>query len=293
MVRPSIVFLIPYFGKWPFWMPFFLESCRHNPDIDWRFFTDCGIPPDAPPNVRFHELSFTDYCTQVSDRLGIAFAPTSPYKLCDLKPALGLVHADEIAPYDFWGFSDIDLVYGDLRAYFTADRLVRYNLLSTHERRVSGHLCLIRNTPTMLNLFKRVPQWQALLSSTQHFGFDEGAYSRLFIHFKKWPRPLRKLLSLRNPLWRQSEFIEAYSTPYGRLAWHDGSFEFPDHWQWCQGKLTNSQDGDRPFPYFHFIGWKGRDDWQTEAANNTLADPSLPKQACWYVTTTGFKVCTP
>lgn len=293
MSPPSIIFLIPYFGKWPFWMPFFLESCRHNPDIDWLFFTDCGVPADAPANVRFHETSFADYCAYVTQQLGISFHPDSPYKLCDLKPALGLVHAADIAAYDFWGFSDIDLVYGDLRAYFTADRLAKHRLLSTHARRISGHLCLLRNTPEMLNCFKQVPDWQEMLSSNQHFGFDERAYTQLFIHFKKWPTKLRKLLSLSNPLWRQSEFIEAYSTPYGRLAWHDGSFNFPEYWRWKQGKLSNSQDGERNFPYFHFIGWKERSDWRAEACKNSTSDPTLPKADSWVVTPQGFKRCAP
>jgi hypothetical protein len=152
---------------------------------------------------------------------------------------------------------------------------------------------LLRNRPQWVNLFKSVPGWQQKLASPAHLGFDEGAYSRLFVGFKNWPRPLQRLLSKTNPRWRCSEFREAHTTPYGRVPWHDGSFNFPEHWQWQRGKLTNSQDGERQFPYFHFIGWKQRDDWQAEAAKNTLTDSSLPKQNCWRVTTTGFKGCTP
>lgn len=287
----KILFVVPYFGKWPFWMTFFLESCRYNPDIDWLFLTDCGTPKDAPENVRFVATTFKAYCQSVSEKLGISFTPDSPYKLCDLKPALGEVHADALSGYDFWGFSDIDLIYGDLRNYFTPARLERHDVLSTHERRISGHLCLLRNTPEIRSLFRQVPNWQEKLESREHFGFDEGAFSRLFVRFKKWPRPLRRLLSLTNPLWRRSEFIEACTTPYGRVPWHDGSFNFPSHWCWKRGKLTNSADGPRAFPYFHFIGWKQRTDWCSEAEQNSLADSALPKSGCWHITTTGFRAC--
>ena len=181
MTAPRLLFLIPYFGRWPFWMPFFLQSCRYNPDVKWVFFTDCGIPAEAPSNVQFRSISFAEYCAKVSARLGIEFQPRSPYKLCDLKPALGYVHADELEGFDFWGFSDIDLVYGDLRAYFTIDRLQRFDLLSTHERRVSGHLCLLRNTARMREALMQVPGWQANLSSVEHNAIDEAAYRRLFI----------------------------------------------------------------------------------------------------------------
>lgn len=115
MNRSRICLLIPYFGRWPFWMPFFLRTCKRNADIDWLFFSDCGVPDDLPNNVRIIPISFADYCQLVSERLGISFKPDNPYKLCDIKPALGHIHADHLDGFDFWGFSDIDLIYGDLR----------------------------------------------------------------------------------------------------------------------------------------------------------------------------------
>lgn len=59
-------------------MPFFLESCRRNADIDWLLFSDCGTPPDLPPNVTVEAMTFGDYCELVSKRLGIEFAPGRP-----------------------------------------------------------------------------------------------------------------------------------------------------------------------------------------------------------------------
>lgn len=118
-VSPSICFVIPYFGRWPFWMPLFLESCRLNSDIDWLLFSDCGEPEHLPPNVRIEPIDYASYCAWVSQRLGIPFAPANPYKLCDLKPALGYIHEDRLRGYDFWAFGDLDVLYGRLREYFT------------------------------------------------------------------------------------------------------------------------------------------------------------------------------
>src|SRR5690606_36024203 len=88
--------LIPYFGSWPSWFPFFLRSCAENPGVEWVLFSDCGTPTPCPSNVRIVEISFTDYCGLVSERLGIDFAPLSSRKLCDIKPALAEVHADHL-----------------------------------------------------------------------------------------------------------------------------------------------------------------------------------------------------
>lgn len=256
MSAPSIRFLIPYFGKWPAWMPFFVESCRWNPTIEWFFYTDCGPIPNCPDNIRVRMMSFDQYCNHVSSVLGIKFRPDSPYKLCDLKPAYGYIHQDDLDGVDFWAFGDIDVVYGDLRAYFTEERLSKKDIFSTHSRRISGHLCLVRNTPEFNSAFKKIPNWQELYSANEHFAADEGAFSRLFLRHKNLPEALAHVLSLTYRFYRRAEFVESFSTPDGNVPWIDGGFNFPGKWRWRQGKLQTAENPKRCFPYLHFFVWK-------------------------------------
>jgi hypothetical protein len=278
---------MPYFGRWPFWMPFFLESCRKNPSIDWLFFSDCGIPEFVPDNVRIQSVSFKDYCTFVAQRLNIPFMPDTPYKLCDIKPAYGFIHADQLQDYDFWAFGDIDVIYGQLRAYFTDARLARRDLLSTHARRVSGHLCLIRNTPRMNMLFRRIPNWQELCSNIKHQHLDESAFSRLFLWRKNFPKPLFNLVGKLNPLRRASEFTEAYSTPYMSVPWTDGTKVFPQYWFWREGHLTTDRDGVCEFPYLHFLHWK-KHTWESPLLSTESAH-KLVRQSNWRISADGFE----
>ena len=270
MSHPSIVLLIPYFGRWPAWFEFFLHSCRFNHDIQWLFYTDCDVPKNAPSNIKFHRISFSEYKYFVSERLGINFQPDSPYKLCDLKPALGYIHAEDIDGYDYWGFSDIDLVYGNLREYFTAERLSKYDLLSTHSRRVSGHFCLMRNTGKMRNAFKLIKNWQQRLADNEHYALDEGAFSRIFIKHKNLPLPLFNLLAKFNPWRRRSEFVEAFTTPNAGVAWDDGSYNFPTVWYWNAGRVSNDLRADKSYPYFHFFEWKTLWENQKSDFNNSM-----------------------
>lgn len=39
-----VAIIIPYFGKWPVWMDFYLYTCSRQQNVDFLFFTDCGIP---------------------------------------------------------------------------------------------------------------------------------------------------------------------------------------------------------------------------------------------------------
>jgi hypothetical protein len=285
---PRICFLIPYFGRWPFWMPLFLESCRMNSDIDWQFFSDCGIPTNLPGNVRIQSIGYSDYCALVAHRLEIAFQPENPYKLCDIKPALGHIHEDHLVGYDFWAFGDIDLIYGQLRDYFTDQRLFRYDLISNHARRISGHLTLIRNTPRMCQAFMHIPNWRQRFCGP-HQALDEGAFTRIFLWRKNFPKPLFKFVGLFNPWRRSSDFREVYSTPNAGIAWTDGSKDFPRRWFWRKGHLSNDKDVGREFPYLHFLAWKKRD-WLAFAEPTLETMIALAGQPCWQISTSGFEV---
>ncbi|NMF88373.1 DUF6625 family protein [Aromatoleum petrolei] len=284
---PSICFVVPYFGRWPFWMPFFVESCRANPTLDWLIFSDCGPIPDCPPNVRVVETAYEDYCARVAHALGIPFAPQNPYKLCDVKPAFGYIHAEELRGYDFWAFGDLDLVWGDLRAYFTAERLASKDLFATHARRVSGHCCLVRNTKDLRELFFRMRDWQRRMSDPTHHALDEGAFSRIFIRYKNLPDRVAHLPRLLNAWYRRAEFVEAFSTPGAKVAWVDGGFDFPQRWFWERGRLSNDRDGDRIFPYLHFVVWK-KHAWKSLPVPDSTSLAALAASGRWAVDAGGF-----
>lgn len=292
--RPSICFVIPYFGQWPFWFPLFLESCRHNSDINWLIYSDCGTPNNTPDNVQIIATEFSTYCDRVSRTLGISFSPATPYKLCDLKPALGLIHEAELKGFDFWAFGDLDVIYGNIRQHFSTDRLAHHELFVTHARRVSGHCCLFRNTALMREAFANVPDWRQLLANPKHQWFDESAFSRLFIRWKNWPDNLRRIVKPFGRWTRVIDNLEAFSTPNARVPWIDGTCNFPAEWTWRQGRLTNSDDGNREFPYLHFVAWKK---WWAE---NAMVLPSfalmqdLAATDCWHMSRErGFYHCAP
>lgn len=286
---PSIIIIIPYFGKWPFWMPFFIESCRANPNINWLLLGDCAVLEDLPNNVEQRFFAFVDYCAFVSECLGINFNPSNPYKLCDLKPALGFIHAEDVAGYDFWGFSDLDLIYGDLRSYFSDERLRKYKVLSTHERRISGHFCLLRNEPELNSLFWKIPDFVRRAEDPKNHALDEGGFSRIFLWRKNFPKPLFELVGLFNRWRRVAEFEEAFSTPNGIRPWTDGTQDYPAYWVWRNGRLQNAKDGDRQFPYLHFLVWKK--DWQQSSQPMSYEQAQvLASRRNWRIDRDGFHI---
>ncbi len=243
--------MLTWFGEWPAWTRLFLESCRHNSTVDWLLITDCGEPPDLPANVKLFETTFADYHDLVGRRLGIRPQWSDPYKLCDLKPALGYIHADALAGYDYWGFGDLDVIYGDIRAILTPD-LLDCDLLSSHTGIVAGHFCVLRHSPEMLAAFMRVRGWRARLARDVHCSFDEQIFSRLFLPVD-WRRPWRRL---QTPWLGGAQFVEQFSTSIPPLPFLPGAANYPTKWFWRDGKLTNDVGGEREFLYVHFSHWQ-------------------------------------
>lgn len=234
-------------------------------------------------------LGFEDYANKVSKSLNINFSPNNPYKICDIRPAFGVIHEDDIKGYDFWAFGDLDLIFGDFRAFFSEFFLEGRDLISTHERRVSGHCCLVRNNERMNNAFRMIPDWAKRFCNQQHEALDEGAFSRIFIRHKNWPSWLYRIASKFNPWYRRALFVEAYSTPDAKVAWVDGSRNFPKRWFWREGVLTNDRDGERSFPYVHFLVWKGRE-WKQLPESTFVEYSCIAQQPAWQVSARGFEL---
>ena len=264
-VCSKVTLVINYFGEWPFWFEFFLESCKRNKDYRWLIYTDCEIPRSIPDNVKFFSITFKEYCELVSNKIGINFAPERAYKLCDIKPALGLIHEDDIGESPFWGYTDIDVIYGDLNTFFTKDKMERYDVLASGSRRIWGFLCLIRNSHKAKRLFQIVSNWKDIFEDKDHYAFDEKHFSDLFVKHKNFPPCLRNLLNKCYTNTRKVSFEEAWSNPGWKHGWIDGTNDFPDEWYWGSGQLTNSKD-DRVFPYLHFIEWK-KNEWKNIDGN--------------------------
>ncbi len=270
-MKPWLIMLVLYFGRWPEWIDLFVESCKWNPSVRWRLYTDCGEPENKADNVDYVHLSFEDYKALVRARLGIAFDPSTPYKLCDLRPCFAYIHERDVADFPFFGWGDIDVVYGNIRAFYTADVLARANVLSTHPERLSGHFAVLRNTRALKHAFERIPNYRTLLEQADHASMDEADFSEVFLPSAK-PRGFRRMIDYFDPCRRGLVFVEQHSTVLSPRKWHDGTMNYPQKWFWRRGRLTNERDGEREFLYLHFMRWQS-DRW--------ISDPPSPGEAAW------------
>lgn len=184
------VIIQPYFGKFPIWIDLFLYSCGKNPNVDFVFFTDCKLYENMEKydNVRFVKITFTEYCRLVSEKLNIDFTPKNTYKLCDLKPFLGIVHNDIISQYDCWGYCDIDLVLGDLNILLS--KMEKFDIISTHRDRCSGHFTLIKSKSKYTKSCFKIWRWKYKLKCEDNKCLDEDDLTGVVSWFLRYQEPI-------------------------------------------------------------------------------------------------------
>jgi hypothetical protein len=248
MQMPLLLFA-QWFGPWPAWIEFFVESCKWNPEIDWLILTDQDPPENRAPNVRYRKLSFADQKALIAQAIGLDLSHVKPLKLCDLKPTLGHVFTADTEGYRNYGHCDIDLIFGDIRSFYTDALLAKYEVLSTHGDRLSGHLAVLRNNAFNKTAFRRIKGWRRKVMDPQTHGIDEYRFGNVFVRPPAW----RRLTERRVP----ALFEERYTTPLTRMPWIDGSRNYPTRWYWRNGKLTAEGYENREFIYIHFMNWKG------------------------------------
>ena len=169
-----ILFVITYMGAYPWYFPYFLHSCRFNPTIDFLLLTDNNDPDlELPPNVKLIPYSMEQFKADAAKVLGFEVAVESGYKLCDFKPAYGHIFSDFIKEYDFWGYCDVDVIFGNIRAFMTDELLDEYDIISARHDYLTGCFALYRNNPFMRELFQQSKDYRKVFTDPRNFFFDE------------------------------------------------------------------------------------------------------------------------
>lgn len=170
----TIAIIICYIGKLPWYFSYFLHTCKYNSSIDFFVITDNAmINGLLPANVRVINLSQTEISKIASERLHFNVAIITGYKLCDFKPAYGFLFFEMIKDYDYWGYADIDVVFGDIRSFITDQILIEHDLITVRHDYLTGYFQVFRNNKKMRTLFMRSKDYKKVFQSDSHFCFDE------------------------------------------------------------------------------------------------------------------------
>lgn len=201
-MKNSICFIIPYFGDFPSYFDLFLESCKYNDGFDWIILTDNKECYNYPKNVKKIEITFEECKNFIQNRFkDFTISLDTPKKLCDYKPAYGYIFKDYLKGYGFWGYCDIDLIFGDLKKFITDDILEQYDRLFS-----LGHLSLYRNNKDINEMFMR--------KINNQYKYKEIYQYKYMCVFDEWSKYSINYIFLENNINIYSKDIIADIAPY-------------------------------------------------------------------------------
>lgn len=134
----KVLLFFPHFGQLPPQYHAWRASALRNPDIDFLFFTDCDV--ESAKNIIVQKMTLDDFRQAVQSKFDFPITLDRPYKICDFRPAFAYIFTDLVKGYDFWGWGDLDVVYGDIRHFITDEVLASHKMISGW-----GHLTLYHN----------------------------------------------------------------------------------------------------------------------------------------------------
>lgn len=173
-VQKSIAILTCWSGNYPWYFPYFLHSCSYNPTLDFYIITDSQQPIyNKPENVIIIYKTLDEIKLVANEKLGFFVSIDNPYKLNDFKPAYGFLFPEIIKGYDFWGHSDLDIIYGDIREFLNDEMLTQYDFVSLRHDYTTGCFCLYRNNEKINTFFMRSKDYKLVMSNSPHYCFDE------------------------------------------------------------------------------------------------------------------------
>jgi len=168
----KVCFIVPYFGSVPPAFPLFINSLTDRP-LDVLFFSDIDKPHGLPGNIHWNHMTFGELKSLIGSKLNMEITLNNPYKLCDFRPAFGVVFEEYIKPYQFWGSIDTDTIVGDFGKFITDERLNSIDIYSGVKEYLSGSLFLVRNNAYCNTIFNKSKDLEKIFTTEEYLGFDE------------------------------------------------------------------------------------------------------------------------
>lgn len=163
-----------YIGKLPDISRVWIKSCGYNKDFDFVLITDDKVENiTIPPNLKIINYTLTEFKNKCQKAFNFPIELSNSYKLCDYRVVIGDVFKEELKKYEWWGFCDIDLIFGDLKKYITDEMLNLYQRIGMY-----GHLTLFKNCKEMNELYKKdgsIFNYKEVFSNKHNYIFDETA----------------------------------------------------------------------------------------------------------------------
>lgn len=251
---PRVAFIIPYIGAWPRWSQLFFESCRFNTNVDVILLCQAGPPFALTGNVRVAKMTRAEIIGRLEKVTGLSLGNMGVHKISDLKPFYGLAFADLLNGYTFWGYCDVDMMFGSLGKLLTDEFLKSIDLFTAHNEYFMGHFTILRNIQAINRLCFEIENWKECCLAPAAVHVDEQLFAeavRKNPHLR-WKKPSNLSDELKGSFAR---FGITFAF-FGEVAYLQPSDNPVVRWEKGSCYFENSNGRVTEVLYVHFMGTK-------------------------------------
>lgn len=240
----KIAIVVTWFGSLPEYFPAWLKSAEKNPTIDFYCFFDHNFSTDAQ-NIYLIKTTMEKEIERVSKATGEKILIKNSYKFCDLRAFFGVAYREYIKDYGFWGYCDIDMVFGNLRAFLTDSVLKKYDRFYEW-----GYLSVFRNDDRMNHLIdmeggiykkNEIFRGKAKCTPEEHYG-------------------LHRISKLNNIKWYTEKNFADFYIPYSSFLLNQRRNYEKQAFYWEDGKVYQAyvEESNVKLEELAFLHWQKR-----------------------------------
>lgn len=163
-------FIVCWFGCLPEYFAVWVKTCSYNLNFDFLLFTDANVKTALPDNIKVIEFKQSDFLNRVKKKVIKEASLIEAYRVCDFRPMYGVIFDKELSGYDYWGYCDVDIVFGDLKKFLMQNDSKNEAIFS------GGHFTLMKNNGRINNLYKdegALFDYKMVARKEAVFAFDE------------------------------------------------------------------------------------------------------------------------
>jgi hypothetical protein len=166
--------------------PLFVESMKGNRDASWILIHVGGNMGQLaamqhswmewPENLQVVHVTSKELEDFTAAKMDVTFKqPLDTMqgpKMNDWKHTFGKLFEDWMPHCEFWGYTDFDVIYGNLDLAVPSALTANYDIISAKPNELMGPFTLFRNIPKINGLYKDDPNWRDVISDWT----DRGAF---------------------------------------------------------------------------------------------------------------------
>ena len=224
--------LILHFGSLPKWFDLWKHTAKLNQEIDFLIFQDdCDATRDE--NIYLIRSSLEEI-NELPRMKSQKWQVPSFYKLCDLRPVLAYILEDKIKNYTYWGWGDLDVIYGDLFGVL-GKCFGKYDYIATGRDGQSGPLAFLRNSPEINLLWRNIDMHSIINDAENHYAADEVAFLDLLKENASCDINFRECLDDLPAQWTNGHLI-------GRSGREHALYHFGSRLKYSQNQIGDASD---------------------------------------------------